>query len=69
MGQNKYVIEAAKNAINLCGVGAGGTRNIGGTSVYHVGLEKELANLHQKEAALLMSSGYVANQAGLSAIK
>ena len=68
MGQNPEVIKAAKQAIDLSGVGAGGTRNIGGTSVYHVKLEQELASLHNKESSLILTSGYVANQAGLTAL-
>src|SRR6056297_3171644 len=68
MGQNKAVIDAMHTALEQTGAGSGGTRNIGGTSHYHVALESELARLHHKESALLYSSAYVANEWTLIAL-
>ena len=69
MGQNKVVIDAMHTALDQAGAGAGGTRNISGTTHYHVALEHELANLHNKPSALLYSSAYVANEWTLIALR
>lgn len=68
MGQHQVVIDAMHKALDDCGAGSGGTRNIGGTSGYHAALEQELALLHNKESALLFSSAYVANEWSLIAL-
>lgn len=68
MGQNQHVIDSMHSALDQTGAGSGGTRNIAGTSHYHVTLEIELAKLHKKESALLFSSAYVANEWALIAL-
>jgi 5-aminolevulinate synthase len=68
MGQHKVVLDAMRTALDQTGAGSGGTRNIAGTSHYHVALEHELSTLHKKGGALLFSSAYVANEWTLIAL-
>tara|TARA_Y100001960_G_scaffold320896_1_gene394535 strand:- start:917 stop:2128 length:1212 start_codon:yes stop_codon:yes gene_type:complete len=66
MGQHPFVLEAIERAMKEVGAGSGGTRNISGTSNYHIALENEISEIHEKESSLVFTSGYVANDSALN---
>ena len=68
MGQHQFVLDAMRTALDTAGAGSGGTRNISGTTHYHVALEAEIAKLHKKERALLFTSAFNANETTLETI-
>ena len=68
MGQNHEAIDQAKQALDLYGIGSGGTRNISGTSQILIDLEKTIADLHDKESACIFASGYVSNDASIQSL-
>ena len=68
MGQHPFILEAIERSMKEVGAGSGGTRNISWTNYYHIALENEISEIHEKESSLLFTSGYVANDSSLSVL-